>query len=482
MESPDRQSLRASTRGDTRSKTAVKPSLPGDAILRAYRYALDPTPAQEAALRSHCGAQRRAFNWGLALVKANLDQRSAERTYDIAENELTPPLDWSAYALRKRWNQVKDDIAPWWRDNSKEAYASGLANLAAALSNWSASRAGERRGPRTRFPRFKSKRAALSCRFTTGALGLTEADRRHVKLPRIGIVRTHESTRKLARRLTAGTARIRSATVTFKGGRWFAAISVEVRRTSTAHRRPTAVVGLDLGVRHIAVLSHPVDGVTDEHGMIANPKHLDAVEAKLRRLQRRSARRRGPNKLTGQVPSKRWHRTRAQVARLHARVGDARRDSLHQLTTALTSRFTTIVIEDLHVAGMLRNHRMARRIADAGWGELRRQLEYKTNWRATELKIADRWYPSSKTCSRCGTVKAKLRLSERIFHCEECGHSSDRDINAAMNLAKLASAIACHTSSSSCGATQNEPAGNPGKTSRTGDGYRHGKPHRGNVA
>ncbi|WP_198163406.1 helix-turn-helix domain-containing protein [Rhodococcus sp. WMMA185] len=185
-------------------------------VLQAYRFALDPTSAQDAMLRSHCGAQRFAYNWGLATVKANLDQRAAERSYRIADDDLTPAVDWSAYSLRKAWNLAKEETAPWWAENSKEAYSSGLANLAAALSNWSTSRSGKRRGRRVGFPRFKGKRSALSCRFSTGAFGLIEADRRHVKLPRIGTVRTHESTRKLARRVDAGTARIRSATVAFR--------------------------------------------------------------------------------------------------------------------------------------------------------------------------------------------------------------------------------------------------------------------------
>ena len=126
-------------------------------VLRSYRFALDPNPVQEQQLRSHCGAQRFAYNWGLRLVKANLDQREAERSYGISESDLTPAVSWSAYGMRKLWNQTKADVAPWWPENSKEAYSSGLANLAAALGNWAASRSGRRRGPRMRFPRFKTK-------------------------------------------------------------------------------------------------------------------------------------------------------------------------------------------------------------------------------------------------------------------------------------------------------------------------------------
>ena len=224
-------------------------------VIQAYRFALDPSPAQEAALRSHCGAQRFAFNWGLARVKANLDQREAERSYGMPEELLTPAVSWSAWSLRKDFNQVKHQVAPWWPENSKEAYGSGLANLAAALTNWAASRAGNRKGAKVRFPKFKAKRSVLSVRFNTGALGLAKEDRRHVQLPRIGLVRTHESTRKLTRRIQAGTARIRSVTVSYRRGRWFASFSVETDRGQKTPARPDDTVGVDVGITHLAVLS-----------------------------------------------------------------------------------------------------------------------------------------------------------------------------------------------------------------------------------
>ena len=159
-------------------------------VAQAYRFALDPTPAQVSMLESHCGAARFAFNHMLGVVKANLDQRSAERSYGLAEDELTPAQGWSMAQLRKTWNQRKSEVAPWWEANSKEAYNSGLDGLARALENWSTSRSGVRAGAAVGFPKFKSKhRSARSVRFTTGAIRV-EADRRHVVLPRIGHVRT----------------------------------------------------------------------------------------------------------------------------------------------------------------------------------------------------------------------------------------------------------------------------------------------------
>ncbi|MRH89408.1 IS200/IS605 family element transposase accessory protein TnpB [Nocardia sp. SYP-A9097] len=368
----------------------------------------------------------------------------------MTEDELTPAVGWPAYALRKDWNQVKGVVAPWWPENSKEAYASGFVNLDAALRNWVESRAETRAGAAMRFPRFKEKGRAMSCRFTTGAIGLA-IDRRHVRLPRLGLVRSHESTRKLARHLEQGSARIRSATVSMRAGQWFVSFSVEVSRADSAPVQPDRVVGVDLGVSSLAVLS---DGT-----VVPNPRHLDAVKRRVRRLQRQAARRRGRNRRTRSEPSNRWLRTQARLARAHARVANARRDALHKLTTGLVDRYGSIVIEDLNVAGMLANRRLARSIADAGWGEFRRQLEYKSERRGTQLHIVDRWYPSSKTCSACGVVKTKLRLSDRTFHCDRCGFSIDRDLNAARNLAALA-----RMSSASCVGTKNSLAGNPRKS------------------
>ncbi|MGH3720779.1 MAG: IS607 family element RNA-guided endonuclease TnpB [Pseudonocardiaceae bacterium] len=431
-------------------------------MIRAYLVALDPTGAQVEEFRSHCGGQRYAYNFGLALVRANLDQRAAERSYGITDDQLTPAMSWSAFGLRKIWNEVKDERAPWWAENSKEAYSSGLANLATALSNWSSSKSGARAGRRVAFPRFKGCRARLSCRFTTGAFGLGP-DRRHIRLPRIGLVRTHESTRTLARRIEAGTARIRSATLSHQRGRWHVAFSVELPDPRPPVRTGTRVVGVDVGIKSLAVLS------TGE--VVPNPRHLDGALRALRRTQRQASRRRGPDRRTRTVASNRWCKTTARVAALHTRVTDARRDGLHKLSTRLVRDHDVVVIEDLNVAGMIRNHRLARHICGLGIAELRRQLDYKTRDAGVRLIVANRWYPSSKTCSACGAVKAKLTLAQREFVCETCGTRLDRDYNAARNLA----ALAAQASEPSCGRTKNQPAGNPHKTATGGTGYRHGK-------
>src|SRR5215218_3492072 len=218
----------------------------------AYRFALDPTPRQQRALLSHCGAARFAYNWAVSWVRAAWDQRQAEASYGVPEQGLTPWRPWSLPALRRQWNQVKHEVAPWWVENSKEAYNTGLANAAAAFDNYKASRNGIRAGSRMGVPRRKRKHAAvLSCRFTTGAIRV-EPDRTHVTLPRLGRLKTHESTRKLARRLDRGTAKILSATVSRRGGRWFCSFQVAVQRHDAPAAHPDAVVGVDLGVSHLA--------------------------------------------------------------------------------------------------------------------------------------------------------------------------------------------------------------------------------------
>jgi IS605 OrfB family transposase len=395
-------------------------------VTQAYRYALDPTPRRQRALASQCGAARYAYNWALDLVKQRLDQRAAG---------LEVEVPWTLPALRREWNRAKDQVAPWWRENSKEAYNSGLDALARGLKNWADSKHGRRNGRKVGFPQRKTRhRARPSCRFTTGPIRV-DPDRHHVVLPRVGWIKTHESTHKLARRLEAGSARILAATISRTGDRWFVSFTVEVQRRIPEPRVGGDVVGVDVGVRHLAVLS---TGQT-----IANPRPLDRAQQRLRRLNREMARRCGPRAPDGgrRTPSSHWQQTRRRLARTYASVVNLRRDSLHKLTTELATSHDTIVVERLNVAGMVRNRRLAKAIADVGFGELRRQLIYKTAWAGTRLVQADTFYPSSKTCSACGTVKAKLPLSARVFHCEACGLRIDRDLNAACNLAALVTEV-----------------------------------------
>lgn len=365
---------------------------------------------------SHAGAARFAWNWGLAACR---DRYAAEGRW------------WFGAELHRLWNAVKktDPVLVWWSENSKCVYQE-------ALREFVKSRKGARRGRRIGFPRFKKRgRCRDAFRFSTGVMRCAG---RTVMLPRLGTIATHESTRKLARRLGNGTARVLSVTVSRTAQRWFVSFTVEVdRAVPDRHARPGSAVGVDLGVKTLLV------GV-DERGVVievAGPKALTAGLRKLRRLSRAHSR-----KTKG---SANRHRSATRLARHHAHVANPRADALHKATTALAARYETVVVEDLNVTGMLANRHLARHVTDQGFATARRMLGYKTGWNGGRLLVADRWYPSSKTCSGCGWRKPSLTLAERTFTCEHCGLVLDRDINAATNLRDLAASGA--ESQNACG-------------------------------
>lgn len=434
---------------------AEKFEVPDGWVCQGYQFALDPTPAQCAALQSHAGGARFAYNTMLAAVKSNLSQRDAERSYGIDTADLTPCLSWSFQSLRNDFTRRKQQVAvgedgtPWWPENSKEVYANACKNLAAALKNWDDCRSGRRQGPRVGFPSFKSKRSTKKFAFTTGTINV-EADRHHVTLPRLGTLRVHESTRKLARRLEQGTARVLKATVRFDRGRWLVSFSCLVQRTAQrpAHlKRAASTVGVDVGVKDLVVVATPQG---DEVMRVRAPKEFRHASRKLRALQRKAARQQGRWDATTRArrePSAGWLRTQQTIAKQHVRVADLRRDRLHKLTTVLAQSFDVIGTETLAVKNMMASggaHKkgLNRSIGDAGLGEFSRQLDYKTTWYNSLRVQADRWYPSSKTCSGCGCVKTKLSLAERLYVCDnnDCGLQIDRDLNAAINLARYAQA------------------------------------------
>jgi putative transposase len=413
--------------------------------LQAFRFELDPNNQARSALASHAGAARFAFNWGLALIIDRLEARRVLEALAVRQGaglaeagvwaaERAGPVPWSLPALRREWNQAKDQVAPWWAGNSKEAYNTGLDALARALKSFFDARSGKRKGGRVGWPKSKKRGGRRSFRVTTGSFGVV--DGRHVRLPRIGVIRTKEPTGKLSGRLAAGTARILSASVSERAGRWYVSFTCEADRPE-AGVPAGQPVGVDVGVKYLAVLS------TGEK--VPNPRHLRRWQRRQARLQVELARRQGPAR--GKPPSRRWKATSSRLGKTHAKVAQARSDGLHKLTTRLARAHAVVVIEDLNVAGMTakgagRAKRakagLNRAILDAAPGQLRRQLAYKTRWSGSALIVADRWYPSSKTCSACGAVKTKLLLAERTYHCGHCGLVIDRDYNASINLAALA--------------------------------------------
>jgi len=376
---------------------------------QAYRYALDLNDRQRGLLASHAGAARYAWNWGLRLIVQAIAAHQA--------GDMSAPIP-SAISLHRAWNAWKkgEDGIVWWTEVSKCAPQEAFRDLEAAMRAFWESRAGRRPGPRVRFPRLKKRGR---CRDSFRLTGAIHVEPRHVRLPRLGRLYLCEAATPLLERIRAGSAQISAATVSREADRWYVSFAVEVDRAQPVSNSQRDTVGVDLGVLALATLS------TGE--VVLGPRALRSGLRRLRRLSRQHSR--------CQRGSANRRKASRRLAKHHTRVAVLRRDHLHKLTTMLAKSHGRIVVEDLNVRGMLGNRRLARALSDAGFGELRRMLEYKCQWYGAELVVASRWYPSSKTCSGCGAIRAELSLQDRIFRCPDCGLELDRDLNAAINLA-----------------------------------------------
>jgi putative transposase len=414
-------------------------------IRQAYRYALDPAVEQEALLESFTGASRFWFNQGLALVKKRLEAR---------EQGEQVPVPWSYKALCSEFkgDAIKDELAPWRSQVPVGSYQAGLEALGKALQNFSK---GRRTGRRSRFPRFRAKgRCPESVIFQRPRL---HSARRVEFDGRLGPIRTKERMSKLLRLLERDEqARVMRATVSRSGSKWYVSFTVERSAKQRRARRPNAAVGVDVGLARLATLS--------TGHVFTNARPLQRALHRLRRLQQQLDRQRRANNPGNYLPdgrvkpgasiwvkSRRMVRTEARLRCLHERVANLRREQAHQFTTYLTREFGLIGVETLNVRGMQANRRLARHIADVGWGTVLAQLNYKSSWSdGSRLVAAHRFFPSSKTCSACGTVRAKLALSERVLGCDICGLVIDRDLNAALNLAQIAQQHAQTEGNSKC--------------------------------
>ena len=397
------------------------------------QYATQPTPAQLEQLSSHSGAVRYAYNYGLGKV---LDNWKA-----VKEGEETEYINSSSYALRKLFNQEKQELAPWWAENNKEAYNTGFSHLERALKGFFGKRSG--------LPRFKRKflNDNEGILFTTNTRRL-EPDRKHFTIPTIGTLKLHERATKLAYLQRHG-GRITNVMVKYSRERWHLTITVRVSKDLftqyhllRSKKDKKKSVGIDLGLKHAAVFS---DGT-----VIENPRSYEKQLKKLRRLNKELSRRKKYNKRTGEAPSKRYDKTKHKLRKTYARVANQEKDHAHKLTKRIVDEYELIGIEDLNIKGLVKNKHLSRSITHASWGKFRTYLEYKSNLYNNTLILVGRFYPSSKTCSQCGVVKATLPLSQRTYTCEDCGLIMDRDLNAAININKVAQ---------SCGETKNDHGG-----------------------
>jgi putative transposase len=413
----------------------------------AFKFTLDPTEAQAAEFFMCAGASRFCFNYHVAAIKTNLDVRATEREAGVAKAAMTPSLSWSGQSRINEFNAWKNGQAAnstlnedgskglaWRAEVPADVFECASVDAARALSNFSQSRTGARAGRPVGFVKFKSRHKTapafrLRSQSTPGKVAPVRfTDAHHLRLGRLGAVRVHGQTRQLRRMLDAGRFHTHSVTVKYHGGRWHATVAGVAAVFHPARRKPTGrqygTVGVDLGIKTLAVAA-------DSHGTQVNAYQgvnaLRTTQQQLRRANKTYARTKPGS--VGRTAAKR------RLQRLHARISHQRQHLAHQITTELVRSCDRLVIEDLNVAGMGRLRTLARALADCGLGDLRRLFEYKANWYGTELVIADRWFASSKTCSRCGHIKPTLLLSERIYACEHCDMSIDRDLNAAINLA-----------------------------------------------
>ncbi len=357
-------------------------------VQRAHKIRLNPTPEQNQWLLQACGVARFCFNWGLA---------GWREQYEAGEQP-------SADKLKKQLNAIKRQEFPWMYDVTKCAVDTGFRNLDAAFKNFF--RRCKNSDAKKGYPRFKSKRRSRKSFRMDG--GRVKLDGHWLKLEKLGEPINMTEVLRL-------DGEIKSVTISKDGENWYVAVNVEVELPEYEH--PQESVGVDLGVKVLAVLS---DGQEFE-----NQKLLRSELRKLKRLNRGLSRR--------QEGSNRWRHTKQKLARLHRRIANRRLDYQHKMTTEIASTYRIIGVEDLNVAGMLRNHCLALSIADAGFGEIRRQLSYKTEWYGGELVEIDRFFPSSRLCRFCGCTNHDLALADREWTCD-CGAVLDRDQNAALNI------------------------------------------------
>jgi len=354
-------------------------------VKRAYRYRFYPTPDQADLLCRTFGCVRYVYNRALAERSRAWTQDKKRVTFAQTCRMLT---EWKAEPERA-----------WLREVSNVALQQGLQHLQAAFVNfW---------GKRASYPQFKSRRKSrASATFTTSGFRWRDGKLWLAKMDAPLDIRWSRPLPEGAEPSTVTVSRDAA-------GRWF--VSLLVEETIEPHPAADTAVGIDAGITSLLTLS------TGEK--IANPRHERRDRKRLAKAQRELSRK--------QKGSTNWEKARRKVARVHARIADRRADFLHKVTTRLVRENQALAVEDLNVRNMVKNHSLARAISDASWSEFRRMLEYKADWHGRTVIALDRFYPSSKTCSACGAIAAKMPLNVRAWECASCGTVHDRDVNAA---------------------------------------------------
>jgi len=365
----------------------------------AHKIELTLNNKQKTYFAKASGVARFSYNWAL----------------NEWQKEYAAELKPSDPSLRRKLNSIKRRKFPWMLEVTKNAPQMAIIQLGQAFKNFFAKRAA--------YPRFRKK--GLHDRFTLSNDQFT-VNASRIRIPHLGWVRMRESLRF--------EGKILSATISRCADKWFVSIHVETANPICfTENKNQVAVGIDLGLTSFATLS------TGE--IITGPKPHKAKLYRLRRLSKSFSRK--------QKGSANRNKAREKLAKLHYKIRNIRYDAIHKLTTQMSTHFSTIVIEDLHVRGMVRNRRLSRSISDMGFYEFRRQIEYKSALKNKKVIVADRWFSSSKICSVCTVKNTALTLSVREWQCQHCGTKHHRDINAAKNLEKLAVSFTV----SACGAS-----------------------------
>ena len=358
-------------------------------INRVHKIRLCPNNKQANYFVRACGSARFAYNWGLS---------EWEKQYKAGGRP-------GSYGLKKKFNSIKKEKFPWILDVTKCAPERAFVNLGQAFQGFFRNiKAGKKPG----YPKFKKKNKKDSFYIANDKVSFKK---NKVKIPKLGWVRMAEVLRF--------EGKILSAIISKSAGMWFISVNMESEISNPIIEGFT--LGVDAGIKSLAVVS---DGRVFE-----NPKALRVRQNRIKLLQKSISRKK--------KGSQNRERAILKLQRQYYRVSCIRKDAIHKATTAITKSCSVLGIESLNVRGMLKNHKLAGALSDASLSEFHRQIEYKARWNGVTVIKADRFYPSSKTCSACGSIKSGLKLKDRIFHCP-CGFKMDRDLNAAINLKNLA--------------------------------------------
>ena len=364
-------------------------------IIRGYKTELDLTNEQRTLMIRYAATSRFVYNWGL---RRRIDH------YKATGKAL------SYFDQINQFSADRDVLFPWANDVSSKVAMCALESLDKAFKNFFRRR--KKGDVQKGFPKFKSRKDGIGSFRTRESIHVDEG---RIKLSCIGWLRLKE------KGYIPPGAIVKFATVSEVAGHWFVSAQIETE-TSPCENQAGDVLGIDLGLSRFATCS---DGTVFEH-----PKFLGRLLAKLKRLSRAFSR-----KIKG---SANWQKAKRLLARLHYKITCQRRDFLHKISSLISKYHPNVAVEDLTVRGMMKNRHLSRAISDSGWGEFVRQLGYKCRWAGGSLVKADRFFPSSKRCSRCGEIKKDLKLSDRTYSCPICGLVIDRDLNAAINLASTA--------------------------------------------